>query len=117
MPTYFKSSLVSTTILLLGLLSPDTLNVHAAPPTCPNGNELVVSTTDILFLIDSSPSMCPYSAAIATGMAKYVQQLADDGINAQYAVASFGGPPTILQSFTVRHIHPLCLHDIRLMVL
>jgi hypothetical protein len=46
--------------------------------------------------------MCPYSAAVADGMASFVSKLEAEGIDAQYAVVSFGGPPTIRQKFSVR---------------
>jgi hypothetical protein len=60
-----------------------------------------VETTDILFLVDSSTSMCPYSAAVAEGMAKFVTQLEASDVDSRYAVASFGGLPTVLQKFSV----------------
>jgi hypothetical protein len=60
-----------------------------------------VKNTDILFLVDGTPSMCPYSAAVAAGMAKFIRQLEESGIDAHYAVAAFGGPPELLQKFSV----------------
>jgi hypothetical protein len=59
------------------------------------------ATADILFLIDTSPSMCQYTAAVSEGMKKFVKQIEASGIDAQYAVASFGGEPRVLQAFTV----------------
>jgi hypothetical protein len=67
------------------------------PSSCVDGPGF----TDILFLIDSSPSMCPYTAAVSEGMKKFVRQIEASGIDTQYAVASFGGVPRVLQAFTV----------------
>jgi hypothetical protein len=82
---------LSTTTLLLSLLYPYSLLTLAqgAPQF------------DVLFLVDSSPSMCPYTSAIATGMSDFVDQISTDDIDVHYAVASFGGTPVVLQPFLV----------------
>jgi hypothetical protein len=72
--------------------------IQAPPSICVDGPGL----TDVLFLIDSSPSMCPYTEAVSKGIKKFVKQIEASGIDSQYAVASFGGEPRVLQAFTVR---------------
>jgi hypothetical protein len=92
-------------MLLLGFIIP---NIFISPTRAeivcgPNEAPVVFTTTDVLFIIDSFPSMCPYSSAVAEGMANFVTQLTESGIDAHYAVASFGGPPKVLQKFSVSY--------------
>jgi hypothetical protein len=68
------------------------------PSSCVDGTGL----TDFLFLIDSSASMCPFTEAIAEGMSSFISGLNDDDVDSRFAVASFGGPPRVLQAFSVR---------------
>jgi hypothetical protein len=98
-------------MLLLSLLSLYTLvpTVSAEISCTDDETPVAFHTTDVLFLIDSSSSMCSYSAAVAEGMAKFVAKLEDSGIDSHYAVVSFGGPPAIRQKFTVFHKVPFNL--------
>lgn len=91
----------------MGFILPYTLITSAkAEIVCgPNEKPIVYATTDVLFLIDTSPSMCPYTAAVSKGMKKFVTKLEASGADARYAVASFGGAPRVLQAFTVCHIY------------
>ena len=85
---------------------PYTLN---ADVTCSDEDNLQTGTTDVLFLVDSSSSMCPYSQAVSHGMSDFVTQLMKSGVDAQFAVATFGGAPTLLQKFSV--FLPLSSHN------
>ncbi|KAJ3192367.1 hypothetical protein HK101_006678 [Irineochytrium annulatum] len=55
---------------------------------------------DFLFLIDGSGSMCPYINTIEQSLQSFIQQLTQQGVDATFAVAAFGGVPTLLQPFS-----------------
>jgi Mg-chelatase subunit ChlD len=61
---------------------------------------------DILFLVDASGSMCPYIQQIEAQLQTFVDQLALQGQDAQFAVAAFGGQPVLLQPFSVSILYP-----------
>lgn len=68
---------------------------------CTNTTTYQTPPTDYLFLVDSSPSMCNYQKAVASGLGSFVDNLNIKNINARFAVAKFGGAPSLIQSFSV----------------
>jgi hypothetical protein len=69
--------------------------------TCSNEGLVQNGKTDVLFLLDSSASMRNYTQALADGMTRFADQLKESGVSTRYAVATFGGAPTLLQKFSV----------------
>jgi hypothetical protein len=89
--------------MLVLLAASYTLTSVLADVVCQQSESLVekYSKTDVLFLIDSSSSMCPYSEAVSEGMSDFLTQMIEADVDVHYGVASFGGPPTVRQSFSV----------------
>ena len=87
--------------LFLGLAFLCLPHTHNAEMTCSNEGLLLDGIADVLFLIDSSSSMGNYTQAVADGMTRFASQLQNSSIDAQFAVATFGGAPTLHQKFLV----------------
>ncbi|KAI9205746.1 uncharacterized protein BJ171DRAFT_580392 [Polychytrium aggregatum] len=90
---------------LLVWLFVSSLGLHRvlAAIVCQNTTTInrVQFASDFLFLIDISPSMCPYQLAIADGLSTFVQNLADRSVNARFGIVTFGGLPSIYLPFTM----------------
>jgi hypothetical protein len=91
----YKFNLFTTTLLLLGPLYPFALISLTSAATDPAS-----AITDILFLVDASPNMCQYSESIADGILDFVTKLSTENIDTHFAVAAFGGLPTLLNPFS-----------------
>ncbi|TPX43049.1 hypothetical protein SeMB42_g04880 [Synchytrium endobioticum] len=89
----FTQCIKRSALLLLTLLTPALASI-----VCTNTTR--AQPTDFVFLIDASPSMCPYITNLTAGVQTFANNLVSGGIDARFAVVSFGGAPTLLQPFT-----------------
>ena len=62
-------------------------------------------TADFLFLLDTSGSMDGEIEGLRLGLLDFVANTTAAGIDARYAIISFGGMPRIFLPFTVRLYH------------
>lgn len=77
-------------------------NVALGQTGCTTREVQRYTSTDFLFLIDASGSMCPYITQITSRMQTFVSNLQTKNVtDARFAVALYGGQPIIMQSFSV----------------